>query len=260
MDRRFVALKATDDQAAAVAVFRQYDRTALPVTDTAGMLIGIVTIDDMLDVAEAAATREIQKIGGSEALEEPYMEIGFWTMIQKRAGWLTALFLGEMLTATAMGAFEAEISKAVVLALFVPLIISSGGNSGSQASTLVIRALALGEVGIRDWWQVMRREVFAGLALGSILGGIGFLRITLWSAFSDIYGPHWLLVAVTVALSLVGVVLWGTLSGSLLPFALKRLGFDPAASSAPFVATLVDVTGLVIYFSVGLVVLRGTLL
>jgi len=260
MDRRFVALKATDDQAAAVAVFRQYDRTALPVTDTAGMLIGIVTIDDMLDVAEAAATREIQRIGGSEALEEPYMEIGFWNMIQKRAGWLTALFIGEMLTATAMGAFEAEISKAVVLALFVPLIISSGGNSGSQASTLVIRALALGEVGIRDWWQVMRREVFAGLALGSILGGIGFLRITLWSAFSDIYGPHWLLVAVTVAVSLVGVVLWGTLSGSLLPFALKRLGFDPAASSAPFVATLVDVTGLVIYFSVGLVVLRGTLL
>jgi len=260
MDRRFVALKATDDQAAAVAVFRQYDRTALPVTDTAGMLIGIVTIDDMLDVAEAAATREIQKIGGSEALDEPYMEIGFWTMIQKRAGWLTALFIGEMLTATAMGAFEAEISKAVVLALFVPLIISSGGNSGSQASTLVIRALALGEVGIRDWWQVMRREVFAGLALGGILGGIGFLRITLWSAFSDVYGPHWLLVAVTVSVSLVGVVLWGTLSGSLLPFALKRIGFDPAASSAPFVATLVDVTGLVIYFSVGLVVLRGTLL
>jgi magnesium transporter len=260
MDRRFVALKATDDQEAAVAVFRQYDRTALPVTDTAGMLIGIVTIDDVLDVAEATATRDIQRIGGSEALDEPYISIGFWRMIQKRAGWLTALFLGEMLTATAMGAFEAEISKAVVLALFVPLIISSGGNSGSQASTLVIRALALGEVGLHDWWQVMRREVLAGLALGTILGSIGFLRITLWSAFSDIYGPHWLLVAITVSVALVGVVLWGTLSGSLLPFALKRLGFDPAASSAPFVATLVDVTGLVIYFSVGLVVLRGTLL
>ncbi len=260
MDRRFVALTATDDQETAVAVFRQYDRTALPVTDTAGMLIGIVTIDDVLDVAEATATREIQRIGGSEALDEPYITIAFWRMIQKRAGWLTALFLGEMLTATAMGAFEEEISKAVVLALFVPLIISSGGNSGSQAATLVIRALALGEVGLRDWWRVMRREVLAGLCLGAILGSIGFLRISLWSAFSDVYGPHWLLVATTVSVSLVGVVLWGTLSGSLLPFALKRLGFDPAASSAPFVATLVDVTGLLIYFSVALVVLRGTLL
>jgi len=260
MDRRFVALKATDDQQAAVGVFRQYDRTALPVTDTVGMLIGIVTIDDVLDVAEATATREIQRIGGSEALDEPYMDIGFARMIQKRAGWLTALFLGEMLTATAMGAFEEEISRAVTLALFVPLIISSGGNSGSQASTLVIRALALGEVGLGDWWRVMRREILAGLSLGAILGSIGFLRISVWSAFSDIYGPHWLLVAVTVAIALVGVVLWGTLSGSLLPFLLKRLGFDPAASSAPFVATLVDVTGLVIYFSVALVVLRGTLL
>jgi magnesium transporter len=260
MDRTFVALKATDSQEAAVAVFRQYDRTALPVTDTAGVLIGIVTIDDMLDVAEASATREIQRFGGSEALDEPYMHIPFARMIQKRAGWLTALFLGEMLTATAMGAFEEEIQRAVVLALFVPLIISSGGNSGSQASTLVIRALALGEVGLRDWWRVMRREVFAGLALGAILGSVGFLRISLWSAFSDLYGPHWFLVALTVSVSLVGVVLWGTLSGSLLPFLLKRLGFDPAASSAPFVATLVDVTGLVIYFSVGVVVLRGTLL
>jgi magnesium transporter len=260
MDRRFVALKATDDQEASVAMFRQYDRTALPVTDTAGMLIGIVTIDDVLDVAEATATREIQRIGGSEALEEPYMRVGFGRMIQKRAGWLTALFLGEMLTATAMGVFEEEISRAVVLAMFVPLIISSGGNSGSQASTLVIRALALGEVSLRDWWRVMRREVLAGLSLGLILGTIGFLRITLWSAFSDIYGEHWLLVGLTVSIALVGVVLWGTLSGSLLPFVLKRLGFDPAASSAPFVATLVDVTGLVIYFSVALVVLRGTLL
>ncbi len=260
MDRRFVTLTATDDQETAVAVFRQYDRSALPVTDTAGMLIGIVTIDDVLDVAEAAATRDIQRIGGSEALDEPYMDIAFGRMIRKRAGWLTALFIGEMLTATAMGFFEAEISRAVVLALFVPLIISSGGNSGSQASTLVIRALALGEVGIADWWRVMRRELLAGLTLGAILGSIGFLRITLWSAFSNIYGEHWLLVAITVAMSLVGVVLWGTLSGSLLPFLLRRLGFDPAASSAPFVATLVDVTGLVIYFSVALVVLRGTLL
>jgi len=260
MDRRFVALKATDNQNAAVAVFRQYDRTALPVTDTAGVLIGIVTIDDVLDVAEAAATKEIQRIGGSEALDEPYMRIGFARMIRKRAGWLTALFLGEMLTATAMGVFEVEISRAVVLALFVPLIISSGGNSGSQASTLVIRALALGEVGLMDWWRVIRREVLAGLTLGVILGSIGFMRISIWSAFSDIYGPHWLLVAVTVGVALIGIVLWGTLIGSLLPFVLRRLGFDPATSSAPFVATLVDVTGLVIYFTVALIILRGTLL
>src|SRR5215204_5768132 len=260
MDRRFVALKATDDQATAVAAFRAYDRSALPVTDTTGMLIGIVTIDDVLDVAEAEATKDIQRIGGSEALDEPYMEIGFASMIRKRAGWLTALFLGEMLTATAMGSFEHEISKAVVLALFVPLIISSGGNSGSQASTLVIRALALGEVGVRDWWRVVRREILAGLALGTILGSIGFLRISLTSAFMEGYGPHSVLIGITVGTSLVGIVLWGTIVGSLLPFILRRLGFDPATSSAPFVATLVDVTGLVIYFSVALVVLRGTLL
>ena len=260
MDRHFVALKATDDEQTAVAAFKQYDRSALPVTDSAGMLIGIVTVDDVLDVAEASATKDIQRIGGLEALDEPYMDVGFGRMIQKRAGWLTALFLGEMLTATAMGAFEHEIQKAVVLALFVPLIISSGGNSGSQASTLVIRALALGEVALRDWWRVMRREIAAGLALGAILGAIGFMRISLWSAFSDIYGPHWMLVAITVGLALVGIVLWGTLIGSLLPFLLRRLGFDPATSSAPFVATLVDVTGLIIYFTVALIVLRGTLL
>jgi magnesium transporter len=260
MDRRFVALKATDDKRSAVAAFRRYDRTALPVTDSAGMLIGIVTIDDVLDVVEAAATEEIQKIGGSQALEEPYMETAFARMIQKRAGWLTALFLGEMLTATAMGFFEAEISKAVVLALFVPLIISSGGNSGSQASTLVIRALALSEVTIADWWRVVRREVYAGLALGAILGIIGFARIALGSAFSDVYGPFPLLVAATVGLTLVGVVCWGTIVGSLLPFVMRRLGFDPATSSAPFVATLVDVTGLVIYFSVAAITLKGTLL
>jgi len=260
MDRRYVTLKATDTQESAVAAFRREDRTALPVTDTAGVLIGIVTVDDVLDIAEKAATRELQQFGGSEALDEPYMQISLLRMMRKRAGWLVVLFLGEMLTATAMGYFEAEIARAVVLALFVPLIISSGGNSGSQASTLVIRALAVGELTLADMWRVIRREVFSGLALGSILGTIGFLRISIWSAFSNIYGPHWLLVAITVALSLVGVVLWGTLIGSLLPFVLRRLGFDPATSSAPFVATLVDVTGLVIYFSVGLVVLRGTLL
>jgi magnesium transporter len=260
MDRRFVALKATDDEQTAVAAFKQYDRSALPVTDSAGMLIGIVTVDDVLDVVEATATKDIQRIGGVEALDEPYMQVAFVRMIQKRAGWLTALFLGEMLTATAMGAFEHEIERAVVLALFVPLIISSGGNSGSQASTLVIRALALGEVTLVDWWKVIRREFAAGLALGAILGTIGFLRISVWSAFSTIYGQHWLLVAITVGLSLLGIVLWGTLVGSLLPFILRRLGFDPATSSAPFVATLVDVTGLIIYFTVALIVLRGTLL
>jgi magnesium transporter len=254
MDRRFVALSASDEQKVAVNVFRSEDRSALPVTDSAGVLIGIVTIDDVLDVAEAAATKEIQRIGGSEALDEPYMHVGFVQMVQKRAGWLTALFLGEMLTATAMGFFEHEIERAVVMALFVPLIISSGGNSGSQASTLVIRAIALGELQLRDWWRVMRREIGAGLALGCILGTVGFLRISVWSAFSTIYGEHWLLLAITVAVALVGVVLWGTLVGSLLPFLLRRLGFDPATSSAPFVATLVDVTGLVIYFSVGLLI------
>jgi magnesium transporter len=258
MDRHFVALKAADDQATAVGVFRGEDRTALPVTDSAGVLIGIVTVDDVLDVAEEKATEDLQRFGGSEALDEPYMQISFARMIQKRAGWLTALFLGEMLTATAMGFFEHEIEKAVILALFVPLIISSGGNSGSQASTLVIRALALGEVKLSDWWRVMRREVGAGLALGGILGAIGFLRIAVWSSFSTIYGVHWLLVAVTVALALVGVVLWGTCRiAAAVPAAPP--GFDPAVSSAPFVATLVDVTGLVIYFTVGIVVLRALL-
>jgi magnesium transporter len=260
MDRKFVALHATDDQRFAVELFRAEDRSALPVVDDKGRLIGIVTVDDVLDAAQDLATRELQTFGGTEALDEPYMEIPLTRMVRKRAGWLVFLFLGEMLTATAMGFFEKEIARAVVLALFVPLIISSGGNSGSQASTLVIRALAVGEVTLRDWWRVMRREIFSGLALGAILGAIGFLRITVWSVFSNLYGEHWLLVATTVGFALVGVVLWGSLVGSLLPFVLRRLGFDPATSSAPFVATLVDVTGLVIYFSVGLVILRGTLL
>jgi magnesium transporter len=260
MDRRYVSLKATDDQESAVEVFRREDRTALPVTDTTGELIGIVTVDDVLDVAEQAATRDMQKVGGSEALDEPYMDIALTRMVKKRAGWLVVLFLGEMLTATAMGFFEKEIERAVVLALFVPLIISSGGNSGSQASTLVIRAMAVGELRIRDWWRVVRREAMAGVVLGCILGSIGFLRITAWSMFSTLYGPHWLLVAMTVGLALIAIVLWGALVGSMLPLILRRLGFDPATSSAPFVATFVDVTGLVIYFSVGLIILRGTLL
>src|SRR5438445_122027 len=260
MDRRYVTLKATDTQQYAVEVFRREDRTALPVTATAGVLIGSVTLDDALDVAEEAATREFQLFGGSEALDQPYLAISPIRMVKKRAGWLVFLFLGEMLTATAMGFFEHEIARAVVLALFVPLIISSGGNSGSQASTLVIRALAVGELALGDVFRVIRRELFSGLALGCILGAIGIFRISYCSAFSNIYGPHWLLVALTVAFALIGVVLWGSLVGSTLPFVLRRLGFDPATSSAPFVATLVDVTGLVIYFSVGLVILRGTLL
>jgi len=258
--RRFASLKVTDSEESAIEQFRRYDRTALPVTDSQGVLVGIVTVDDVLDVAQDAATEDIQKIGGSEALDEPYLRISLDKMIRKRAGWLIILFLSEMLTATAMGFFEDEIAKAVVLALFVPLIISSGGNSGSQAATLIIRAMALGEVTLRDWWHVMRRELMAGLTLGSVLGLIGFARISVWSLFSNIYGPHWLLVAITVGLSLVGVVLWGTLTGSMLPFLLRRLGFDPAASSAPFVATLVDVTGLVIYFVVAAMILSGTLL
>jgi magnesium transporter len=260
VDGKFVALTVTDDKATAVGVFRKYDRSVLPVVDTQGTLVGIVTIDDVLDVAEQEATEDIQRFGGLEALDEPYVATPFWALVRKRASWLVILFLGELLTATAMGFFEHEIARAVVLALFVPLIISSGGNSGSQAATLIIRALALGEVKLRDWWMVMRRELAAGLTLGLILGGIGFLRIALWSQFSHLYGPHWGLVGLTVALSLVGIVLWGTLSGSMLPFLLQRLGFDPAASSAPFVATLVDVTGLIIYFTVAVVVLRGTLL
>jgi magnesium transporter len=260
MDRQFVALQATDDQEAAVAVFKREDRTVLPVVNSAGRLVGIVTIDDILDVAEQAATQDFQKIGGLEALDEPYMRISLWRMVRKRAGWLVLLFLGEMLTATAMGFFEREIARAVVLALFIPLIISSGGNSGSQASTLVIRALALGEVRLRDWWRVFRREIISGLLLGTILGSIGFCRVAIWSAFSSIYGPHWLLVAVTVGFALIGIVMWGTIAGSTLPFVLRRLGFDPATSSAPFVATLVDVTGLVIYFTIASMILRGTLL
>ena len=260
MDRRYVILHTMDSQEEALDLFRREDRTALPVVDDSGCLVGIVTVDDVLDVASEAATREMQKFGGSEALDEPYMRVAFTEMVKKRAGWLVVLFLGEMLTATAMGFFEKEIARAVVLALFVPLIISSGGNSGSQASTLVIRALAVGDVSMSDFWKVIRREIFTGLALGVILGAIGFLRISIWSAFSTLYGPHWLLVATTVAVALVGVVLWGTLIGCGLPFILRRLGFDPATSSAPFVATLVDVTGLIIYFSVGLVVLRGALL
>ena len=260
LDGNYATLSPTDDREKALQLFQKFDRVALPVTDDARKLIGIVTVDDMLDVAAAEATEDIQKLGGSEALDEPYTTIALSRMVKKRASWLVVLFLGEMLTATAMSFFEGEIAKAVVLALFVPLVISSGGNAGSQAATLVIRALALGEFKLRDWWRVMRREFAAGTALGVILGLIGFLRIAIWSQFSDSYGPHWPLVASTVGLSLVGIVLWGSLMGSMLPLVLKRFGLDPATSSAPFVATLVDVTGLIIYFSVAYLIMRGTLL
>lgn len=248
------------DQEALARLFAEHDLLAIPVTDAEGRLKGIVTVDDIVDVVEEEATEDIQKIGGSEALDAPYLEIALRSMIRKRAGWLAVLFLGEMLTATAMGFFEHEIARAVVLALFVPLIISSGGNSGSQATTLVIRAMSLGEVRLRDWWRVLRREVLTGASLGAILALIGLIRILAWQGIWGTYGEHYLLVAITVSLSLMGVVLWGSLAGSMLPFALRRLGFDPASSSAPFVATLVDVTGLVIYFTVASVVLRGTLL
>jgi magnesium transporter len=260
MDENFIALNVTDSQEEAVNVFRKYDRTALPVVDSSGVLVGLVTIDDMLDVAEEEATEDIQKFGGMEAMEEPYMRIPIWRMVRKRATWLVILFVGEMLTASAMGYYEGAIAKAVVLALFLPMIISSGGNSGSQASMLIIRAMALGEVTLRDWWRVMRKEVVAGLMLGCVLGVIGFLRVAVWAQFSNVYGPHWMLIALTVGIALIGVVLWGSLSGSMLPFILRGLGADPATSSAPFVATLVDVTGLVIYFNVALFILRGTLL
>src|SRR5713101_5369010 len=262
MRKKPVTVNVLDDQEEVAKKIGKYNLLAVPVLEQDGSVVGFVTVDDVIDVLVEEQTEDILRMAAVEpgALDKPYMQVALPLMIRKRAGWLVILFLGEMLTATAMGFFEKEIERAVVLALFVPLIISSGGNSGSQASTLVIRALALSEVNLRDWWRVMRREVFSGLGLGLILGAIGFLRITIWSGFSKIYGPHWLLVALTVGLALIGIVLWGTLAGSMLPFILRRLGFDPATSSAPFVATLVDVTGLVIYFSVAMAILKGTLL
>ena len=261
MDGRFIALKANDDQEKANEVFKMNNRVALAVTDDKNILLGIVTIDDVLWIASEEFTEDIQKIGGTEALEEPYLDISIPKLVKKRAGWLVILLLGEMLTATAMQYFEAEIETATVLALFIPLIMSSGGNSGSQASTLIIQAMALGELTIADWWKVMRREIFSGFFLGLILGVIGFLRIYLWQQLHIYdYGEYWHLVGYTVAISLMGIVLWGSLMGSMLPILLKRLRLDPAASSAPFVATLVDVTGIVIYFSVAYFFLKGILL
>jgi magnesium transporter len=254
-----VSLNAMDHKDTAVEAFRKYDRTALPVVDAFGGLVGIVTVDDVLDVAEERATEDMQKIGGMEHLDEPYMEIGLFRLVKKRASWLIILFVGEMFTTTAMSGFENVLTKEVTI--FLPLIISAGGNSGSQAATLIIRAMALGEVRLRDWWRVMRREIYSGLALGIILALVGMLRISLWAAFGKkTGGEYWPLMALAVGISLVGVVLWGSLSGSMLPFLLKKVGLDPASSSAPFVATLVDVTGLLIYFYVAMHVLKGTLL
>jgi magnesium transporter len=261
MDERFISLHATDDQEVANEVFKMNNRVALPVTDDQGILLGIVTIDDILWVASEEFSEDIQKIGGTEALDEPYLDISIIKLVKKRAGWLVLLFLGEMLTATAMQFFQQEIEAATVLALFIPLIMSSGGNSGSQASTLIIQAMALGELTITDWWRVMRREILSGFLLGAILGAIGFLRILLWQNLHIFdYGIYWKLVATTIFFSLMGIVLWGSLMGSMLPIILKKLKLDPAASSAPFVATLVDVTGIVIYFSVAFFFLQGKLL
>ena len=260
MDHRFVSLNAFDDQETAIQVFKKYDYYALPVVDNEGILLGIVTIDDVLDVEEEEVTEDIHKMAAVEVLEEPYIEEPLLRLTRKRASWLVFLFLGEMLTATAMGYFEEEIARAVVLALFVPLIISSGGNSGSQAATLVIRAMAIGEIKLRDWWRVLIREIQSGFMLGSILAFIGFLRISIWQKLFGMYGEHWLKVALSVSFSLVGVVMWGTLMGSMLPFILRRLGLDPATSSAPFVATMVDVSGLIIYFNIAYLILKGTLL
>jgi magnesium transporter len=259
IDHRFITLNVNDAQEVANQIFKMNNRVALPVVDDKNILLGIVTIDDVLWVANEEFSEDMQKIGGTEALNEPYLEIPLFRLFKKRVVWLIVLFLGEMLTASAMGYFEDEIAKAVVLALFVPLIISSGGNSGSQASTLIIQAMAVGEITLGDWWKVLRREILSGALLGGVLGLIGFFRVIVWNSIFHTYGDHSMLVGLTVGISLIGVVLWGTITGSMLPIFLKKLGADPATSSAPFVATLVDVTGLLIYFSLAFMFMQGIL-
>ncbi len=260
-DGRYIELNVYDDQEKANQVFKMNNRVALPVVDNNNFLLGIVTIDDVLWVANEEFSEDMQKMGGTEALEEPYLEISIFKLFKKRVGWLIVLFLGEMLTATAMANYELALDKALILSLFIPLIISSGGNTGSQASSLIIQALTVGEVTIADWWSVMRREIISGLLLGTVLGLIGFLRVVLWSQiFPEVYGAHYMLIAFVVGVSLIGVVMFGTISGSMLPIALKKLGADPAVSSAPFVATLVDVTGVIIYFNCAYLFLKGTML
>jgi magnesium transporter len=251
----------TMDREDVARMISKYNLLAVPVVDDAGVVLGIVTVDDVIDAIVREQTEDAQKFGGMQALDEPYPEISFGGMIKKRAGWLCALFLSEMLTATAMQHFQDEISKAVVLAMFIPLVMSSGGNSGSQATSLIIRSLALREISLGDWWRIALRELPTGLTLGAILGVIGFVRIEVWQHLHFFnYGPHHVLVALTIGVALIGIVGFGSLAGSMLPFLLKRVGFDPASASAPFVATLVDVTGLIIYFTVAVVFLRGTLL
>lgn len=260
-DNRLISLNVNDPQEEAINVFRMNNRVALPVIDDQNILLGIVTIDDILWIAHEEYTEDMHKIGGTEALDEPYLDMPILKLVKKRAGWLIVLFLGEMLTATAMQHFELELQQAIVLSLFIPLIMSSGGNSGSQASTIIIQAMALGEITIAEWWRVMRREIISGLMLGAILGSIGLFRIALWQGLHIYdYGPHWFLIALTIFFTLLGIVLWGSLIGSMMPIILKRLKLDPATSSAPFVATMVDVTGIVIYFSIAVLFLKGTLL
>lgn len=259
-DKDVINVSTATPTAEVADIMQKYDLVVLPVVDTLNRLVGRITIDDVVDVIRGEETEEAHKMAGIEKLDEPYMSTSHLGLIKKRAGWLVILFLGESLTATAMGFFENQLAKAVILALFVPLIISSGGNTGSQASTLIVRALALGEITFRDWWRILKKELVVGLTLGIILGIVGFLRVAVWSSFVDVYGQHWMPVGITVGLTLVGVVVWGNLAGSLFPIFLKRAKLDPAVCSAPFVATLVDVTGLIIYFSIASLVLSGVLL
>jgi magnesium transporter len=260
MHTEVVSVPADLDQEAVANVIAQSNLMAVPVLDAEGRIQGIVTVDDIVDVVREEATEDIQKLGGTQALDAPYLEVGLMGMVRKRLPWLAVLFLGQLLTATAIAHYEDALARALVLTLFIPLVISSGGNSGSQASTLVIRAMAMEEVRLRDWWRVLRREIAAGLLLGLILGAIGLLRVLLWPGREDLYGEHFALIGWTVALSLIWIVMWGAVTGSMLPFVLRRMGFDPASASAPFVATLCDVTGLVIYFTVATLMLTGTLL
>ncbi len=254
------SVKTSMDAEEVAKVMEKYNLVFMPVVDGLGKLVGRITIDDIVDVIRKEETEDVQKMAAVQVLDESYMSSSVWEVIKKRSGWLMILFVGESFTATAMSFFEDQIAKAVVLALFVPLIISSGGNTGSQASTLIIRSLALGEVTVRDWWKIFSKEIKVGLVLGLILGIFGFLRVAVWNSFLHVYGEHWLLVSLTVGFSLVGVVLWGNLMGTLFPFILKRLGLDPAVSSAPFVATMVDITGLLIYFTIASLLLTGVLL
>ena len=261
LDGYYEALNIKDEKETAVDKFKQYDRIVLPVTNDENVLLGVITIDDVIDVAEQEDTKDIQKFGGMESLEYPYVKTPVWTLIKKRAGWLIILFFSEMLTTTAMGHFNEELSKYIVLAIFIPLVISSGGNSGSQAATLIIRALAVRELTLQRWWYVMRREILSGFVLGVILGAIGFIRILLWQKLGFYnYGDNWELLGITIFFSLIGIIMWGTISGSMIPMILKRFKLDPATSSAPFVATLVDVTGLIIYFAIAAIILKSTFL